>query len=313
MKPTAGLSAVERVDIYANMYFYRIRDVLREEFARTVAVIGDDTFHNLITDYLVACRPAHPSLREAGARLPDFLSRHPLTEGRASGRRVGAPRANPSRALRRSRRRGPDTRPAARLLAGRAACPRSAGHPVSRRSPKPVRDLWQSWKALTPGESADAAPHLAETLLVWRQDVDVFHRVVDAAEEPVLALIRDGARFDAVCERLLEAVPEDQAAIRAFEILGRWVADGLIAAARSPDESPGGRQWMCWGGTGRHGREAACVARPWIVAPIIWMRRLRGQPAVLKGKEHWIVVRDDDTRGCLSHQKFEREVEPNRG
>ena len=72
------LSAVERLDIYANMYFFRIRDVLRDELAKTAALLGDDAFHDLVTDYLVACPPSHPSLREAGARLPGFLATHAL-------------------------------------------------------------------------------------------------------------------------------------------------------------------------------------------------------------------------------------------
>ena len=236
VKPTAGLSAVERVDIYANMYFYRIRDVLREEFPKTVTVMGDDAFHNLVTDYLVACRPAHPSLREAGARLPDFLARHPSIEGRAwvaelarlerahlelyDGPDAEVLTLDELRAL------PPDDLPGLVLQA-------IPSHAVLRNR----FAISEAWKALAPGESAGAASNDAETLLVWRQDIEVFHRVVDAVEGPVLALIRDGARFEAVCERLLEAVPEDQAAIRAFEILGRWVADGLIAA------HPSGQAW----------------------------------------------------------------------
>src|SRR5437867_1500066 len=33
------LSAIERLDIYADMYFYRIRDALKEDFAAVAAVI----------------------------------------------------------------------------------------------------------------------------------------------------------------------------------------------------------------------------------------------------------------------------------
>src|SRR5260221_3412655 len=57
-------SAVERLDVYANMYFYRIRDPLRDSFPATAAVVGEAGFHNLITDYLLAYPSRHPSLRE---------------------------------------------------------------------------------------------------------------------------------------------------------------------------------------------------------------------------------------------------------
>lgn len=72
------LSAVERLDVYATMYFVRIHDVLRDEYARMAAVLGGEAFHALVTDYLQACPPAHPSLREAGARLPGFVEGHAL-------------------------------------------------------------------------------------------------------------------------------------------------------------------------------------------------------------------------------------------
>jgi hypothetical protein len=76
------LSAVERLDLYATMYFVRIHDVLRDEYARSVAVLGGEAFHALVTDYLQACPPAHPSLREAGARLPGFVTGHALAADR---------------------------------------------------------------------------------------------------------------------------------------------------------------------------------------------------------------------------------------
>jgi len=72
------LDATARLDIYASMYFYRLRDVLAEEFERTASRVGEAHFHNLITDYLIAHPPGAPSLREAGAALPDFLVEHPL-------------------------------------------------------------------------------------------------------------------------------------------------------------------------------------------------------------------------------------------
>ena len=78
----ARLSAVDRLDVYASMYFVRIHDVLREELARTAAAVGDEAFHDLVTDYLQACPPSHPSLREAGARLPAFLATHALAVDR---------------------------------------------------------------------------------------------------------------------------------------------------------------------------------------------------------------------------------------
>src|SRR4051812_15686158 len=82
VKGDGRLGAVARLDVYANMYFYRLLDVLRDAYPRLCAAVGDPTFHNLVTDYLVACPPAHPSIAFAGERLPSFLAGHPLAAER---------------------------------------------------------------------------------------------------------------------------------------------------------------------------------------------------------------------------------------
>ncbi|HVM96838.1 MAG TPA: DNA-binding domain-containing protein [Candidatus Acidoferrales bacterium] len=74
------MAAVERVDVYANMYFFRLRDCLRDDFGTLHAVVGDENFHNLITDYLLVHPPTHFSLRYAGRHLPDFVSTHSLRQ-----------------------------------------------------------------------------------------------------------------------------------------------------------------------------------------------------------------------------------------
>src|SRR5262249_54882793 len=76
------LDPIARLDIYANMSFFRLRDVLREQFPAVAAIAGDDAFHDFVTDYLVACPPGHPSIERAGARLPGYLAGHALAAGR---------------------------------------------------------------------------------------------------------------------------------------------------------------------------------------------------------------------------------------
>ncbi|MFO1519927.1 MAG: DNA-binding domain-containing protein [bacterium] len=78
IKGDRRLSAVERLDIYADMYFYRIRDALKEDFPATLKTIGEIRFHNLITEYLLKHPSTHFSLRYAGRHLPRFLEKHPL-------------------------------------------------------------------------------------------------------------------------------------------------------------------------------------------------------------------------------------------
>ena len=60
------------------MYFFRLLDILRDDYAAVVAVLGDEPFHNLVTDYLLACPSQHPSVRNVGERLPRFIDGHAL-------------------------------------------------------------------------------------------------------------------------------------------------------------------------------------------------------------------------------------------
>ncbi len=78
VRPDARLGPVERLDIYANMYFYRLRDCLTADFPKVAARVGAARFHNLVTDYLLAHPSTHFSLRELGRALPGFFRTHPL-------------------------------------------------------------------------------------------------------------------------------------------------------------------------------------------------------------------------------------------
>ena len=75
------LSAEARVDIYANMYFYRILDALKEDFPATLAVLGADNFHNLVTGYLLEYPPTEASISNCGSHLANYLRDHPMREG----------------------------------------------------------------------------------------------------------------------------------------------------------------------------------------------------------------------------------------
>jgi hypothetical protein len=255
VRSSGALSAVERVDVYANMYFFRILEVLADEYAKVVTLMGDDAFHNLVTDYLLACRPAHPSLREVGARLPAFLAEHPLCE-----RRPWLSELAQLERLRLELFDGPDaealTLDAVRAL-GPEALPELPLHAIPCRAvlgtQYAITGLWraleghpeedEATKPLTKPPTKPPTQALAqdpvrapakepESILVWRQHLTVFHRVLDPDEASCLSMLSDGTTFAAVCEHVLDAAPDAQAAAqRSFELLGRWLNDGVLTAS----------------------------------------------------------------------------------
>ena len=221
------LSAVDRLDVYASMYFARIHDVLVEELPRTAAALGGELFHALVTDYLQACRPRHPSLREGGARLPAFLAAHPHAAER--------PWLAELAQLERARLEvfdGPDAAPVS-IAALRAVPPERFG--ALRFTLIPAHRLLENRHAIAAAwraEEANAAPPAAEpeTLIVWRRDTTVFHRTADADEATWLARLAKapGVVFGDLCATLAGRLSDEAAAARAFELVARWAAEELL-------------------------------------------------------------------------------------
>jgi hypothetical protein len=226
----AGLSAIERLDVYASMYFVRIHDVLRGEYARTAAVVGGEAFHGLVTDYLQACPPGHPSLREAGARLPGFLAGHALGGAR--------PWLAELARLERARLEvfdGPDATPLSIAALSQLPAERFGGLRLalvpSHRVLAGRFAIAEIWRADDP--STVPPRETPETLIVWRREGEVFHRPADADEAHWFPRLStpDGVAFEVVCAQLAETRGLVGSAARAFELLARWAGEALVTAS----------------------------------------------------------------------------------
>jgi hypothetical protein len=221
------LPALERVDIYADMYFYRLRDCLKDDFPAVCAVVGERDFHNLITDYLLAHPPSHFSLRQAGRHLPAFVREHPLS---ASWPYLGdlarfewsileafdaadAPPLELAALTAITAEQWPELRfeltPSLQLLA----------------LSWPVRDIWQRTQC---GDSPGQIHPQPTPLRVWRQAFRVFHCSIGAAETTALTAIARGTPFAAVCAEVLECCGGSDATDQVVGLLRQWLADGLL-------------------------------------------------------------------------------------
>ena len=67
------LSSVERLQIYANAYYARLVECLREEFPSLVQALGDETFGGFVVSYLQAYPSRSYTLNELGCDFPKFL------------------------------------------------------------------------------------------------------------------------------------------------------------------------------------------------------------------------------------------------
>ena len=214
------------------MYFFRIRDILREEYPKVVACVGDGSFHNLIVDYLVARPPEHPSVRNAGERLPGYLAEHELGAER--------PWLSELAALERDRIEVVDAADSDTLTVDhlRTLAPEDFASLPLRLIPAhlvvdaqyAVDELWERLEEGGVEDAQEQAPEQApRKILVWREGVLIYHRALDTDEAELWPLVREGVPFGVICDRLAEQTEDAEAAAqRAFELLGRWATHGVL-------------------------------------------------------------------------------------
>jgi len=257
-----ALGPADRLNIYADMYFYRMRDSLAEDFAKVAAILGGARFHNLVTDYLLVHPSTFWSMRDLGRALPAYLEGHALREefpylpdlARLEWTRIDVFDAEDATPLARDeitglpREKIADLRlrlvPACRLLALEWNVA-----PVWRRLEEiggtSEHGGIHSASVETPeeGEASSAAEIEAPerkrvTLRVWRKEFDVLHRGTRPDEHGCLAEMgRGGVSLSRIGELILETLEEDSAggadpaaaaARRLAVLIETWIGDGIV-------------------------------------------------------------------------------------
>lgn len=231
----SALGARARLDVYANAYFARLLEVLTDDFGALAASLGAGGMNDVVTAYLLACPPRHPSIRHAGDRLADFLAAHPA--------------ALPFR------RRWPWCADLARLewaigeafdaadapLLARdalASLPPASWSTLVLRVQPCVRVLRLAWPVLAMRAAYErdealppppAAPE-ANAALVWRRDEQARFRACEPLEAALLEAASRGADFGSLCTLAADALGDAAAPAYAAARLGAWVDAGLLDA-----------------------------------------------------------------------------------
>lgn len=232
----AALSAVDRLDIYANMYFFRLRDSLAEDFPTVSAVLGRDAFHNLITDYLLAHPPAHFSLRYAGQHLAAFVA----TWSPGAGRPFLADLARLEWAILEAF----DALDEEPIDRGQLTVIPPESWPQLRfevTASLQLLDLgWTvqvPWSCIQEERSMELPRSQPTWLRVWRQERKVYQSPISVAEHAALQALRTGEPFARVCEITAAAAGAEASAELISGLLATWVADGLLVRVIAPDSS----------------------------------------------------------------------------
>lgn len=235
-------SALERLEVYRHMYRARIVEALESQFPRVARALGAQGFAEMAGAYIGDEPSRHPSLRFVGERLPGWLEL----------RRAETPMLGALARLEWARTDLFDqadetvlTLDAIRVL----PADRFAELPLALvrahrvlTFPAGTGDLWDALgpeATLGPPTIAgpwDARPSsdAVESVVVWRQETAVYHRVLDGTERLALEHVGAGARFGSICDALLAERGEEGAIARAYTLLLTWLADGLVRAVDAP-------------------------------------------------------------------------------
>lgn len=229
----ASMDASARLTVYANGYFYRIRDALREDFGALHSALGERPFHNLVTAYLIAHPPTHPSLRYAGGRLPEFLAADPA----ARVFRARCPFVADLAALEWALLEAFDAPDALSLPRDAlAAVPANDWAALRFELTPTLQSLTLAWPVHRARKIYDGGGDLVSSRLpseetrlrVWRKSERVFYRPMSPLEQASLGALRAGACFGDVCERAAAETGDEGAARKALALLERWLADEIL-------------------------------------------------------------------------------------
>jgi hypothetical protein len=249
------LSSVERLEIYANAYFYRILDCLKEDFPATLATIGGDDFHNLVTGYLIEYPPTEPSISHAGRYLAEFLSHHSIRAMHAMHAPIErwpfiadlarlertlievfhAAEAEPLNAEA-MRTLAPEDWPALAMRTHPALAIVDCEWRVDEllRQVEADREVEAERDETDPAHRAPA--HAPVSVLVWRHGSRVHYRALERAERAALEVASAGASFAAICEAIASECGDDDPVGLINRLLARWLDEGVLVLA---DKSSG--------------------------------------------------------------------------
>jgi hypothetical protein len=214
----------QRLGVYADAYFLRLRDVLAEDFPRLAALMGEEAFDRLSRGYLKAHPSTEPSLRHLGRTMVEFIRGQEELPGYLGDlAELEWARVNAFDA--------PDDEPLTMAkLAELDPATWPQMHLVPVRSLQVLRTAWPVHR-LWAEESPENPEPAATSIRVWRgKDFHVLHAPIDEREAAAMRRLLQRASFAEICE-VFEDLDEQDGAREAGALLLRWLEDGIIARA----------------------------------------------------------------------------------
>lgn len=219
------------LSVYQNAYIIRLVDILKTDFEKLHAYMGDDLFETVAKRYLAA-NPSHfRSARWIGGSLPDFLRQDADT--------AHLPVLGDLAALECALNDAFDSADAPVLgFDDLAAVPPQDWGDLCFRPHPCVRVLQMStnagkvWSALADGaEPEQPQAGGGEFLMIWRKDHTSRFRALEAEEAMLWTEASRGITFSRLCELAAIFDAAEDASLRTATYLKGWLDSGLLSSA----------------------------------------------------------------------------------
>jgi len=221
-----GTDAAPGLRIYQNNYRAQLAACLESSFARTRAWIGGEAFHQAVVAHVDRVPPSSWTLdaypRDFSATLALLYPDDPDVS------ELGWLECALGEAF-----VGPDAPALTPDALGATDWDRALLRVTPTLDLGPLStNVPAIWAALTAGEMPPTVELLPEpgSILVWRQDQVSRFRAIDQIERQALLAVRGGLSFASLCEAMVATYGQEDGIARAGQLLGRWLADGLITA-----------------------------------------------------------------------------------
>lgn len=222
------------LNVYREGYALRLIEVLTADYPGLIAMVGATSFDNMARAYIVAHPSRHPSVRWFGRSLTAFLestapyNRSPGAAEMARfewelGEAWDAPDMDPV--------------PAVALI----ALPPEAWETLAFTALPSLRRItlafdvpqaWQRREEVAPGSLEVITATAPVPWVIWRPDLRIRFRSLEANEALLLDALVAGMTFLELCDNLAGVTGEAEAAARAAGLLRTWVEAGMIGLFR---------------------------------------------------------------------------------
>jgi hypothetical protein len=243
IKPNDRLTSFERLEIYNRQYWFRLIDLVFEDFPGLRALIGDVKFAKLARAYLAKYPSRSYSLRNLTLRMAKFLEDEPKYAGPRAGIAIEMARFEIAQI---EAFDGSERTPLKAIdLAGRSPSRVKLAlqpHITFLEMNYPLDDFVLAVKknalrgeasnavdevAIREGKPVKKLPKRQKTYLaVHRADLSIYYKRLDPAAYHILCALRDGKDLESACGHAMDMTGTDAWAARVGDWFKNWTAMG---------------------------------------------------------------------------------------